>query len=250
MSIEQIATIGDKIDIQLVQQLEQVERGEATTPLRTYKSSLFDNLNENEIEIAMPTENGRMVLFQIGLRCRLLFYTQKGMYTCYGTVQKRYKKENFFILAILLTSDPVKFQRREFFRIEKNLDIKYLRVSDDIVEKDSTEAIYAEIHRPGYLDDMKDAVTMDLSGGGIRFAGDEILPVNSYVLVIMRLCNEKIDQTFYLIVQVVDSFRSTKNLDKVIVRGRFLFKDLKDRETIVRYIFEEERKIRRKEMGE
>ena len=29
---------------------------------------------------------------------------------------------------------------------------------------------------------------------------------------------------------------------------RFMFKDLKDRETIVRYIFEEERKMRRKEM--
>lgn len=250
MSIEKIATIGDKIDIQLVQQLEQVERGEAITPLRTYKSSLFDNLNEKEIEIAMPTENGRMILFQIGLRCRLLFYGQKGMYTCYGTVQKRYKKENFFILAILLTSDPVKFQRREFYRIEKNIDIKYLKVSEDIVKKDSTEAIFAEIHNPGYLDNMKNAVTMDLSGGGIRFAGDDICPVNSYILVMMRLYNEKIDQMFYLIVQVVDSFRSPKNLDKVIVRGRFLFKDLKDRETIVRYIFEEERKIRRKEMGE
>ncbi len=250
MSIEQIATIGDKIDIQLVQQLEQAERGEASAPIRTYKSSLFDNINEKEIEIAMPTENGRMVLFQIGLRCKLLFYTQKGMYTCYGTVQKRYKKENFFILAILLTSDPIKFQRREFFRIEQTLDIKYFKVSEDIVEKDSTEAIFAEIHKPEYLETMKNAVTMDLSGGGIRFAGDEILPVNSYSLVIMRLCNEKIDQTFYLIVQVVDSFRSQKNPDKVIVRGRFLFKDLKDRETIVRYIFEEERKIRRKEMGE
>ena len=78
MSIEQIAAIGDKIDIQLVQQLEQVERGESTAPIRTYKSSLFDSFNEKEIEIAMPTENGRMVLFQIGFRCRLLSYTKRG----------------------------------------------------------------------------------------------------------------------------------------------------------------------------
>ncbi len=250
MSIEQIATIGDKIDIQLVQQLEQAERGESTKPIRTYKSSLFDYRTDKEIEIAMPTENGRMVLFQIGLRCRLLFYTQRGMYTCYGSVQKRYKKENFFILAILLTSEPEKFQRREFFRIEQNLDIKYLKVSEEIAEKDSTEAIYAEIHRPGCMENLNKAVSVDLSGGGIRFAGDEILPVNSCILVMMRLCNEKIDQTFFLIVQVVDSFRSQKSPDKAIVRGRFLFKDLKDREAIVRYIFEEERKIRKKEMEE
>ena len=75
-----------------------------------------------------------------------------------------------------------------------------------------------------------------------------MLPVNSYILVMMKLCNEKIDQMFYLVVQAIDSFRSAKNLEKVIVRGRFMFKDLKDRETIVRYIFEEERKMRRKEM--
>ena len=249
MSIGQIATIGDKIDIQLVQQLEQVERGESTAPIRTYKSSLFDSFNEKEIEIAMPTENGRMVLFQIGLRCRLLFYTKRGLYTCYGTVQKRYKKENFFMLGILLTSEPVKFQRREFFRIEQSLDIKYIKISENIVEKDSTEGIFAEIQRPGYLDSSKSAITVDLSGGGIRFAGDEMLPVNSYILVMMKLCNEKIDQMFYLVVQVIDSFRSAKNMEKVIVRGRFLFKELKDRETIVRYIFEEERKMRRKEMG-
>lgn len=249
MSIDQIATIGDKIDIQLVQQLEQAERGDLTTPVRTYKSSLFDSINEKEIEIAMPTENGRMVLFQIGLRCRLLFYTKKGLYSCEGMVHKRYKRESFFILAILLTSEPAKFQRREFYRIEQTLDMRYVPIPIEVVEKESTEAIFAEIQKPEYLDAVKSAITVDLSGGGIRFVGDEMLPARAYLLVMLRLRNEKMDQMFYLVVQVIDSFRSPKNMGKVIIRGKFIFKDLKDRETIVRYIFEEERKIRRKEMG-
>ena len=89
MLLSDITNLGDKIDIQLVQQLEQLKNGQLSEPIRTYKSSLFDYLNDKEIEIGMPTENGRMVLFQVGLRCRMLFYTKKGLYTCFATVQKR-----------------------------------------------------------------------------------------------------------------------------------------------------------------
>ena len=37
--------------------------------------------------------------------------------------------------------------------------------------------------------------------------------------------------------------------DRYSCRAKFIFKDLKDREKIVRFVFEEERKIRRKEVG-
>jgi hypothetical protein len=46
----------------------------------------------------------------------------------------------------------------------------------------------------------------------------------------------------------VEAIRAQNNFEKFIHRGKFMFKDLKDRETIVRYVFEEERRIRRKEM--
>lgn len=249
MTIDQITMLGDKIDIQLVQQLEQAEQGNDVNPVRTYKSSLCEILDSKLIEISMPTENGRMVLFQLGLRCRLLFYTQKGLYVCYGKVEKRYKKDNFFMLAIQLTSEPQKFQRREFYRIEKNIDFKYLIADEAILEKESTEAIFAQIQRPGYMDTSKRAISLDISGGGIKFAADERFQKNDKILVMIRLTSEKLDQMFYLVVQIVDSFQAPNNADKFISRGRFIFKDLKDREQIVRYVFDEERRIRRKEIG-
>jgi c-di-GMP-binding flagellar brake protein YcgR len=178
----------------------------------------------------------------------MLFYTKKGLYTCYGMVQKRYKKDNFFMLAMLLTSDPVKFQRREFFRIENNIELRYVPVPEEIAYLESTEELFAKLQAGSYIEQEKKAITRDISGGGIRFVAEDQLERGIFVVVVIRLCNDRIDQTFYLVTQVVDAQPSKNSKGKFIHRGKFLFKDLKDRETIVRYVFEEERRIRRKEM--
>jgi c-di-GMP-binding flagellar brake protein YcgR len=248
MNISDITSLGDKIDIQLVQQLERAEQGETTEPIRTYKSSLFDYRQDKEIEIAMPTENGRMVLFQVGLRVRMLFYTKKGLYVCYGAVKKRYKKDNLFMMAMLVTSEPKKYQRREFFRIENSLEIRYVVIPEELAFVESTEALYAQLQSQDLLKQTKTAITCDISGGGIRFSADEQLEKDSYAVVIVRLIDDKLDHTFYLVTEIVEAIRAENNLEKFIHRGKFMFKDLKDRETIVRYVFEEERRIRRKEM--
>lgn len=249
MIISEITCLGDKIDIQLEQQLEQQEKGENAGPVRIYKSSLFDYLQDMAIEIAMPTENGRMVLFQVGLRCKMIFYSKKGLFSCYGVVKKRYKKDNFYVLEMQITSNPVKYQRRKFFRIENAIDLMYIPVEEETAMLQSTEALFAEIQRKNYMAEERKAVSIDISGGGIRFVSEEPLEKGSYVIVIIRLTNNKIDQMFYLVTQIIESAKSAKGPGKYIQRGQFLYKDLKDREMIVRYVFEEERCIRKKEMA-
>lgn len=249
MNLSDLTNYGDKIDIQLLGQIEMQARGESVGPIRTYKSSIFDYLSGNEIEIAMPTENGRMVLFQVGLRCKMLFYSKKGLYTCDGMVQKRYKKENFFVLSVMLTSTPVKFQRREFFRVDCTMDMQYFHIDESIAEMSSTEQIFEQVESIEYMNDMKKGISLDISGGGIRFVGEEKLEVGSNVLACFRLTNERIDKMFYLVTKVVASDLRNNTNDRYENRGRFLFKDLKDREAIVQFVFEEERRIRKKEIG-
>lgn len=249
MLIEELTRLGDKIDIQLVQQLEMQSRGELEGTIRTYKSSVFDYISDNEMEIAMPTENGRMVLFQVGLRCKLLFYTKKGLYTCTAVVQKRYKKENFFVLAMQITSNPVKFQRREFFRIDCMLEIRYVSITEDVAKFPTTEALFTEVQKPEYMDEFKNGILLDLSGGGIRFSTVEKLEIDSFILTEIRLTNDKFDQTFYIVTKMIASERMSNGSERYINRGQFIFKNLRDRENIVRYVFDEERRIRRKEIG-
>lgn len=248
MTLSEITKPGDKIDIQLVQQLEQHQQGKSTEPIRTYKSSVFDFNDDDSIEICMPTENGRMVLFQVGLRCKMLFYTRKGLFTCTTVVQKRYKSENFFVLSMKLTSAPNKFQRREFFRIDCMIPMQLIPIPEEVAMLKQTEDIFEEVQKPEYIAKTIDGYALDISGGGIRFSTEKTQKENKYMLVTVRLENEKIDQLFYLVSEVIASEPNT-NGEKYINRAKFLFKDLNDRETIVRYVFEEQRRLRRKENG-
>jgi c-di-GMP-binding flagellar brake protein YcgR len=249
MLLTELTRLGDKIDIQLIQQLEMKDRGDLDGGIRTYKSSVFDFISDRELEISMPTENGRMVLFQTGLRVRLLFYTKKGLYTCDATVQRRYKKENFFVLAMQLVSEPKKFQRREFFRIEYMLDMKYLPVTEEVARINTTEHLFMEISKPEYIDRYHKAVTLDLSGGGLRFASDAALAEGALIVSQMRLTNDNMDQNFFLVTRIVSCEPAQGKSDKFNIRGQFIFKNLRDREMIVRFVADEERRIRRKEIG-
>lgn len=87
----------------------------------------------------------------------------------------------------------------------------------------------------------------DISGGGVRFTGDTPLEPGQFVLLTFRLVNENTDECFYLVSQIVAIQK--EDSDRYSCRAKFIFKDLKDREKIVRFVFEEERKIRRKEVG-
>lgn len=248
MLLNELTQLGDKIDIQLIQQLQMQESGEIVEgDVRTYKSCLFDYISDTEIEIAMPTENGRMVLFQIGLRCKMLFYSKKGLFTCSAVVQKRYKKDNLFVLAMQLTSEPVKLQRREFFRIDCILDMRYIPITPEIAKLETTEQLFAEIQKPEYIDCYEKSTMLDLSGGGLRFQTGRRLDVGTYQVSEIRLNNERMDQTFYLATKIISCEQMQNDMERYICRGQFFFKNLRDRENIVRFVFDEERRIRRKE---
>lgn len=248
MKLSEIVDPGDKIDIQLTYQLEQSRMGNPVE-VKLYKSSVFDYVSDTEIEITMPSEAGKVVLFQNGLRLRMLFYTRRGLYECFSIVKNRCKKENILSLIIEIKTPPQKFQRREFFRIECSIDMQYYVIDESVALLETTEALFAEIQNVDYIGQEKKTYIQDISGGGIRFISDEQFAKDSYLLAVIRLTNDKIDNTFYLVCKIISSNKIEHLQDKYTNRAKFNFKDIKDRETIVRYVFEEERRIRRKEIG-
>ena len=91
--------------------------------------------------------------------------------------------------------------------------------------------------------------TKDLSGGGLRFTTMEELEVGSKILTVIRLSNERIDQMFYLVTDIVACDPAEKVQGLWIARGKFEFKNIKDRDLIIRYVFEEDRMKRKRENG-
>ena len=121
MGVSDYITPGDKIDICYLHQ----NNG------KTYKSSVFDFLSENEIELGMPTDGGKMVMFNVGFECQFYFYTSKGLYTCEAVVTNRYKKDGFILMSAKIRTGLKKFQRREFYRLDCLIDFAYYKISKE-----------------------------------------------------------------------------------------------------------------------
>lgn len=230
---------GDKIDINFLHQ----NNG------KTYKSSVFDFIDENTVEIAMPTDEGKMVMFSRGFECQMYFYTSRGLYTCEAVVLDRYKSGNFILLSMKFTTGLKKFQRREFYRVQCSVDFAYYKITNEVAKLETTEDLFEEIANPDYIEQKSLARTRDLSGGGIRFTAIEPLEVGSKLLTVIRLTNDKLDHTFYLVADVISCIPVEKVQDRWEVRAKWEFKNIKDRDLIVRWVFEEDRMIRKKENG-
>lgn len=71
MKVSDIIRIGDKIDIRVLQEVEQAEKTDVT--VKTYKSKVLDFCSNGNMEIAMPMEAGKLVLLQLGVRYELVF---------------------------------------------------------------------------------------------------------------------------------------------------------------------------------
>lgn len=239
MAIADYVKPGDKIDINFLHQSNG----------KTYKSSVFDFLDDNELEIAMPTEAGRMVMFNIGFECQFYFYTTRGLFTCEAVITNRYKKDNFYLLCAKIKTGLKKFQRREFFRLECMLDFAYYEISNEVAALETTEELFEEIVNPEYIEKKHLARTKDISGGGMRFSTMSPIEIGSKILVVLHLSNDKIDHMFYLVSDVIACAPVEKMVDLWVARCKFEFKNIKDRDLIIRYVFEEDRMMRKKEKG-
>lgn len=247
MTFLDVVTPGDKIDIHVVQTQNGNEFEKTGTKL--YKSNVMDLISNVEIEIAMPTDGAKMVLFQTGLRIEMTFYSKRGLYRCHGIVQRRYKKDNLFMLLVSERTELKKFQRREYFRINCIIDVDYYAISKEIAAAGSTGDLITASQNVEIQCTMQRGTLLDISGGGIRFSSLTKIEKDSFILTDFHLENDRVNSEFFLACQIISSERSTKEPDKYVNRAKFIYKDLKDREAIVQFVFEEERRIRRKEIG-
>lgn len=238
--LNKVIKSGDKLDIKYLHQNKD----------KIYKSSVYDILDEDELEITIPTDEGKLILFHSGFEFQFFFYTGKGLFTCDAVVLDRYKRGNFYLLLVQLTTPLKKFQRREYYRLQCIIDFAYYKITDEVAELATTEEIFEVVADPVYISQRRLGRTKDLSGGGCRFLATEPLETGEKVLIMLRLANDKIDHMFYLVTEVITCEKVEQLKDTWMIRGKFEYKNKKERDLIVRYVFEEDRMLRKKENGE
>ncbi|TAH69608.1 MAG: hypothetical protein EWM47_06440 [Anaerolineaceae bacterium] len=250
--LRELVNIGDRIEIK---QLDQ--KGELMKSSKTLVSQMVDFLEDDKISIATPIKNGMFILLEKWMNYRLYFYTIKGLYQCDCTMVQSYRENKMVLAIVKVTSKPEKIQRRQYYRLECLHEIEYRKITEEEVqleekllagdfahpdEKATIRKNLANLNK-----EWNHAVITDLSGGGCRFNSEEKLKSGDKVRIRLDfvLKNElkKLDI-------ISDIISSQKKIDRAgVYEHRTEFYDImqNDREDLIKYIFEQERKLRRNE---
>ncbi len=235
---------GDKVDLTEVKSEERIS-GSGVIERKNYSTRVYDIVSEDEIKVNMPFENGHIVLLEVGDDYDLCFYSGNGLYQCYARITDRYKSDNVYVLCMELTSPLRKFQRREYYRLNCILNMKCREVG----EKEFAEIKENDVSIINTDLILEDGVIVDISGGGAKFISDKRFEKDTKILFMFNLNMNGKPTEYSVIGRIILSEPLEGREGEYRNHIQFINIKDKDREGIIRYIFEEERKIRRKASG-
>lgn len=244
--------VGDKIELTHV-------RSASDRKLSTQKfgSQVLDFDGIRTVKLSMPIHENRVVPLEVEDDYNLCFFTNSGLYQCKGRVRKRYMENKMYVLDILFLTDLEKYQRRKFYRLDCMFSIRFRTVSDveqilqkrlmagkfdTPAEQEHCEKVLQEIPR-----DWEDATISDLSGGGIRFHCSKELKKGQLLEVHLPLVLQSGVVSLAFQMEVLACVHYAGSRIAYEIRGEFKNVKDTDRETVVKYVFEEQRRRMRKE---
>ncbi|MCR5793223.1 MAG: flagellar brake protein [Lachnospiraceae bacterium] len=250
----EMITPGDKIDIIRLKDSEG-----NSVEARQYASKIHDIADNGLAQISMPIEGSTIVPLEVGEEYQLCFYTERGMFRCKGEVVDRYKDNALHMASVHFTTELEKFQRRQYYRLECILNIKYHLISREeqmLVSRLENENFGDVAEREGALSELEamraskiNATVTDISGGGCRFNSVYAHEADENVVVCLEFMLSKEKYYYELPAKVISSERIMNRPGYYATRVEFTGINIDQRETLIKYIFEEERKIRRRERG-
>ncbi|MBQ3514844.1 MAG: flagellar brake domain-containing protein [Lachnospiraceae bacterium] len=232
-----VINIGDKIELT---KLNKSMMNESKQEPIKYISKVLEMDNDYEMKIAMPIQGGKIIPLSVGESLTACFYSNLGaMYECKINITDRYKDGNIFILEIEIASQLKKVQRRNFYRYTCMLAMQYIVLPEDADE--------AELMESG-SEVWKQALAMDVSGGGIRIASKVKEEEGTYIEIKLPLVNGKERTMLYVKAKIIRALPSSQT-GVYELRAEFVDILEADREEIIKYIFDMERKKRQIEKG-
>lgn len=226
MAYDKFFAIGDKV---------QVIEGE-----EIYTSRIENFVGDSGLIIYLPLKGRIALKFEKNKNYRMLLYSKSAVYKGEFRVMDQYKEGAVPLVEILIMSELEKEQRREYFRIDYISPIRY-----KVIQIRNTNTGELE----DYDDEFHSATMTNISGGGMRF-NTEVGNIDARKVQVcfqIKSMYNSYDFTFDAeIVGIKKKDDSDKNLD---YRIKFLNIEKGDRETIVKFIFDKEREMRRKSAG-
>ena len=228
-------TAGNKIELHPIQRNTY---NDEIKEERIYFSKINQVLEDDKLEIMMPIEGSKIVLLPRHLVYNLVIYTGNGLYQCDVKVGERYKAGNIYLQQLELINGLKKCQRREYYRYSCSVPV-FTRALDEVEKQNLV------------WDDTikgKECTAIDIGGGGMRFLSEEGYPKDELIICQMNLELKNSEKD----IQALGKVLSVSHVnDSELFEVRVQFEKISNiaREHIIQFIFEDERKRRKKNSG-
>lgn len=229
---------GDRIELQAVGNSWTLSDREEN---RIYQSKLADVISEDRIDMMMPMEKGKLILLPVDGEYNVYFYTDRGQYQCFGKIADRYRTNNMYMLTMDLLSGLQKMQRRAYYRFPCAFEMQCRELNDYERMAMSANAFF----EPNPNEPLVKGVIVDISGGGIRFVSINSFEEGTELYCIFSLPSRKKVEEYRVCVRLLKVRELENRPGTFEYRAQYTTIDEDDREDIIHYIFEEERKIRK-----
>ncbi len=210
---------------------------------KKYGSQVLDFDGDRTAKIAMPISEGKVIPLEIDDDYNLCFFTNSGLYQCTAQIKKRYTENRMYVMDVIFLTPLKKFQRRKFYRLDCLFPIRYRIVPKEQFEKKNE----AEQDNENEEILWEEGTISDLSGGGIRFHGNAECKKEDLVEIVLPLSLQSGIVPLSLYMKVVSCVHFEGSRVAYETRGEFLNINEKERETVIKYVFEEQRRRLRKE---
>ncbi len=238
--VTNVIRVGDKID--LIQ--TNVAEGDDN---RVYKSQVYDVVGEEQLKIAMPQEKGKLLLLHLESVYRMQFVSETGLYECKGKVVDRYKTDNVYVVVMDIVSALKKIQRREFYRLNCLLESGiHILTDEELMMGDLNRIISSHKLEPIKYEE---GIIVDISGGGARMVTDYDVPESTYILLKFQIDFKDKIIDYDMLARTVTRRNLVNRKKQYELRVEFEQLSNSVRESLIKYIFEEERKKRKIEKG-
>ncbi|MDR0221432.1 MAG: flagellar brake protein [Lachnospiraceae bacterium] len=232
--------VGDKVEIQRVDRVKSDEKR------KLYYSRVYEIISDDRLELDMPMEQGKLILLSVDTEYDLCFVTSNGFYQCFARVIDRYKENNVYLVLCELTSNLRKFQRRDYYRLSCALNMDSRPVVEGQEEEEIATLLDGDIVlSPGLP--LRRSIVVDISGGGLRFVANHAYDPDMLIECQYSLTVEGNFKQYNLIGRVLSVTELPNKPGIFEHRVQYTDIDTEDREEIIRFIFEEERKVRKKD---
>ncbi|MDA8233825.1 MAG: PilZ domain-containing protein [Clostridia bacterium] len=208
-----------------IRQLVEVELIEDENPV-VYRSRV-ENITNSCIVLGAPMEGGRPVPMPPGTKIRVNYYDDNATYTFDSSVIER-NMGTLLQISIDRPTSIKRTQRRNFVRINTKLPVSYNIINDEMSE--------AAIFQQG--------ITLDISGGGIRFQTSVFLPEGTVVELKVDIQGHGQISALGKVIRTISSGEKEKK--SYLIGVQFMIIEEKDRDKIIRHIFDKQRELRQR----